>query len=119
MKCQLCDVIMIIIKIDYREPSSTKTSRKPIGFVCPICNRLQFNQFWEKLKQRKESEKNHREQKTGHRKKPRFRQRFPCFRCRFAKPILRKLPITEKHPTPRWKGTCPKCGDVWTQNHPD
>ncbi|MDE1813405.1 MAG: hypothetical protein KGI05_01950, partial [Thaumarchaeota archaeon] len=78
-----------------------------------------FNQFWTELSKRKESEKQAEEQKFGHKKKPRFHERFPCFKCHFKKPKLRKLPISEKHPTQHWKGTCPNCGDVWTQNHPD
>ena len=34
-------------------------------------------------------------------------------------PKLRKLPISKKNPVRHWKGKCPKCGKVWTQNHPD
>jgi hypothetical protein len=119
MKCNSCNVLMLKVKIDYRDPESLKTAREPIGSICPVCNRFQLNTFWDKLRQRKESEKRAREQLIGYKKKPRFGARFPCYKCRYPKPKLRKLPISENNPIQHWKGTCPRCGDVWTQNHPD
>ena len=95
-----------------------KRKRISIGQFCIVCGVIRkysksYGNYQEqKLKEKRKQDKS----------KPKFqKQRKPCPFC-LEKGIinrsrwsLRKMP-KKKNQTQHWKGTCHKCGNIWSQN---
>ena len=85
--------------------------RKPIGQMCVICDDgLRYpTKFYLQIH---ELEK----KRFGERKLPKHgtKKKKVCGECRSTNWTIRKM-LKKPGETQHWKGTCKKCGNVWTQ----
>jgi len=102
---------MYSVEINLRE--GTKTTKKPIGTICPIDDGyFEFNEFWRKWSKKKQEKHNKKLNEIGFRSQPRIRQKLPCGKCFSYNVTIRKVKNQE-----RYQGKCNDCDSVWFQSH--
>ena len=113
MKCPECQVTKLVSSTSYFNRKKTT-----IGNFCPRCLKfLNYSDTFYKLRDKLIKENQNTKPKFSKLKK----QRILCIYCRDNNSInrqkwtLRKMP-KKKDETQHWKGTCQKCGGVWSQN---